>query len=198
MERNHLIIAQTCRFWNRNLSDFFSASVSSRKLRSNKHALVFPWQSSLKALLESLAIIVPICSRGFKGARICAPMMPREARLSDIAAVIPVWTEKKWMKEKCEERSELSELKIFALISFNGKKWVLVVSAQLIVGFGQDKTIKQAIPWMPLTTLFRLQSSILTRVKRATNRNVATETYWSRFGLTKIGPKRPGTEKKNQ
>ena len=59
----------------------------------------------------------------------------------------------------------------------------------------EEKTMKQAIPWMPLSAnLFRLESSILTRVKRATNRNnVDTETYWSRFSLTKIGPKRPGT-----
>ena len=46
--------------------------------------------------------------------------------------------------------------------------------------------------WMPLSVnLFRLESSILMRAKRATNwNNVATETYWSCFGLNKIGPKR--------
>ena len=39
------------------------------------------------------------------------------------------------------------------------------------------KTMKQAIPWMPLSAnLFRLEFSILTRAKQATNRNnIATE-----------------------
>ena len=52
-----------------------------------------------------------------------------------------------------------------------------VVSAQLNVGFGQEKTMKQAIPWMPLSvSLFQLKSSILTWAKRAANQNnVATE-----------------------
>ena len=36
----------------------------------------------------------------------------------------------------------------------------------------EEKTMKQAIPWMSLSAnLFRLETSILTRVKRATNRN---------------------------
>ena len=41
----------------------------------------------------------------------------------------------------------------------------------------EEKTMKEAILWMPLSAnLFRLESLILTRAKRATNRNnVATE-----------------------
>ena len=63
--------------------------------------------------------------------------------------------------------------------------------------FGQKNTMKQAISWMTLNAnLFRLQSSILTRAKPATNRNnLATETYWSRFSLTEIGPKRTGPKR---
>ena len=36
----------------------------------------------------------------------------------------------------------------------------------------QNKTMKQVIPWMPLSAnLFRLESSSLTRAKQASNRN---------------------------
>ena len=59
-------------------------------------------------------------------------------------------------------------------ISVGGVNWGKSVSAK---SFRPEKTMKQAIPWMPLSVnLFRLESSILTRAKRATNQNnVATE-----------------------
>ena len=66
----------------------------------------------------------------------------------------------------------------------------------------EEKTMKQEIPWMQLSAnLFRLESSILTRAKRATNRNnVATEnkakkTDGEKTGGEKLAWKRPSEEK---
>ena len=56
----------------------------------------------------------------------------------------------------------------------------------------EEKTMKQAIPWMPLSANLKLESSILPRAKRATSRNkVATE---KRIKKKVLAPNGPGAE----